>query len=236
MYKVLMDYEKINKNMKLKFGLILSDADSKYNTKLIDKFSIDGADYLKLAPHPFLTIDIATKDDKKENWSSNRSVALTRIGIFTMKRRLREALDSLLTDDLFMYYDDKLILNKELAQSLTVKFKANNKYVMIRPIVVPDEENGSVEYEGLCFMINKVESFNLMTIEEAEFLLDTLETIDLMALALNAINIAMQMKGKEAVKLDIKSNKLIVEEDKKEEETININFTDKKDENTIPDI
>lgn len=234
MYKVLLEYEKINKNMKLKFGLILSDGDKKFNNKVLDKFTIDGADYLKVSPHPFLTIDISTREDKGGNWSSNRSVTLTTLGIFILKKKLKKALESLATEDLFMYYDNKLMLNKDLAVESTVKTKLGNKYVMIQPIVVPDEENPAIEYEGLCFMINSVDNFNLMTIDEAEFLLDRLENVDLMNLALTVINTAMLMKAKTSVKLDVKSNKLITEEASKE--NVEVNFTNKKEESTIPNI
>lgn len=234
MYKVLLDYERINKNMKLKFGLILSADGNKFNSKVIDKFNIDGTDYLKLSPHPFITIDISTREDKRESWSSSKSVSLTRVGIFIMKKKIREALESMTKEDLFMYYDEKLTLNKELAMESTVKFRTNNKYVMIRPIVVPDEENPAIEYEGLCFMINSVENYNLMTIDEVEFLLDILDNIDLMNLALTVVNTAMLMKTKSTVKLDIKSNKLITEETGNEK--VELNFTNKKDENTIPNI
>ena len=234
MYKVLLDYERISKNMKLKFGLILSDEGNKFNNKVIDKFNIDGTDYLKISPHPFLTIDIATREDKRDNWSSNRSISLTRVGMFMMKKKLREALDNLTTEDLFSYYDNKLTLNKDLAAQTTVKFKANNKYVMIQPIVVPDEENPGIEYEGLCFMINSVENFNLMTIDEVEFLLDILDHTDLLNLALTVINTAMLMKSKTSAKLDLKSVKLIAEE--KSKEKVELNFTNKKDDTTIPKI
>ena len=234
MYKVIMDYEKINKNMKIKFGLILSDSDKKFNTKVLDKFNIDGTDYLKISPHPFLTIDIATKDDKKGNWSSNKSVSLTRIGLFIMKRRLRESIRNLMTDDLYEYYNGKLTLNKNMARDLTLKFRVNNKYVMIQPIVVPDEEDPNVEYEGLCIMINSVDNYNLVTVEEAEFLYDVLDKVDLTGLALQVINTAMLMKNRESIKLEIKSNRLITEEVSKE--NVGINFTNKKEEESIPNI
>ena len=234
MYKVLMDYEKVNKNMKLKFGLILSDNNKNFNLKLLDKFNIDGADYLKISPHPFLTIDISTKDDRKGNWSSAKSISLNRLNIFILKKRLKEALKNLLTEDLFEYYNDKLVLNKAIARELTIKFRVNNKYMLIQPIVVPDEENPAIEYEGLCIMINNVENYNLLTIEEAEFLIDILEHIDLMSLSLQVINTAMMMKNKESIKLNIKSNRLITEEISKEQVTAN--FTNKKEENVIPEI
>ena len=68
-----MDLFKVNKILKVKFGLIVeADVGTKVKTKMkiMNKFTYGDNEYLKLNPHPFLTIDISKGSDKNETYGS----------------------------------------------------------------------------------------------------------------------------------------------------------------------
>lgn len=233
MYKTIIEYAKINKNMKVKFNLVLKDDANKFNNRLLDKFNINGVDYLKINPHPYLTIDISSKMNRGESWSSNNSVTLNQYNIFSAKRCLRKALNNLKTEDLFVYMYDKLVLNRDVANTLDeTKFISSNKHIMIVPSVVYDDEDTSIEYEGLLFMINSVDNYCALTIEESEYLYDILDKINLIELSLQVINSSMMLKNMSSKKLNL--GRTITEE--QDEEDVEINFNPHKEANTIPNI
>lgn len=232
MYKTILEYGRINKNMKVKFNLILKDDNPKFRGKLIDKFNLNGVDYLKLSPHPFLTIDISSAMDRGESWSSNKTMTLNQMGVFSAKRAIRESLRALHTEDLFMYVNDKLVINRELANEVTVKFSASNKHILITPVVIYDDDDPTSEYEGLCLMINTVDNFCNLTIEEAEYLYDMLDKINLMQIALNVINTSILLKSTQSKQITIE--RVISEKPEIVETTINFNPT--KPDSEIPEI
>ena len=62
MYKATIDLLNINKSFKVKFSVIITndiDPKTKFATKVVNKFKFNGNDYLKISPHPYLTIDIS---------------------------------------------------------------------------------------------------------------------------------------------------------------------------------
>lgn len=233
MYKVILEYARINRSMKLKFNLILKDNNPKFNMKLIDKFNFNGVDYLKFSPHPYLTLDISSPLNRGESWSSNNMVTLNQQGLFLARRHIRKAVESLKTEDLFLYVNDRLVVNQDIANTVTTKFISGNKHVLLRPVVVYDDDNPLIEYEGICLMINSVDNFCNLTIDEAEFLYYTLDKINLIDLAMNVINTSMMLKSKEVKKV---KTERIIEEVKQENIEVKANFNPKKEDNTIPEI
>jgi hypothetical protein len=62
MYKASIEIGKINKMMKLKFGLIVKPDDTvKYkDANVVSKFNYGGNDYLRINPSPYIIIDISS--------------------------------------------------------------------------------------------------------------------------------------------------------------------------------
>ena len=181
MYKGSLELGKINKGMKLRFNLVLKPENESYINQVIRKFRLNGNDYLKLSPHPYLTIDISNTYDKNEEWSSNRIVNLNQKGLFNMICGIDEMLLKFQIPNLFYYENQKkLKVNLELA-------KRNGKNIMcgtgkmcrLQHCVVHDEENNELDYEGIVFMINHPDNFCYLTIDELRFLRFQLGKIDL---------------------------------------------------------
>lgn len=234
MYKCIIEYAKINKGMKLKFNIILKDDKQAYGLKLVDKFNLNGVDYLKINPHPYLTIDISSNNSKGENWSSNKTITLNQQGVFMAKRRLREVIDSMGTEDLFVYVRDRLCVDKDIANELTTKFVTSNKHVLLRPVVVYDDDDPTIEYEGICLMINTVDNYCNMTLDEAEYLYDLLDRINLTETALSVINTSVLLKTMHTKKIESQPKTFV--ENKKEDESIDVNFSTEKADDSLPEI
>ena len=78
MKKINLELGKISKGMRLRFSLILDSEQGPQNRNfnLVNHFQIDGNEYFRLNPHPFITIDISDSFGKNETWSSNHVVNL----------------------------------------------------------------------------------------------------------------------------------------------------------------
>lgn len=206
MYKASIEIGRINKMMKIKFGLVIkSDEETKFKTtKLVSKFSYIGNDYLRLNPNPYVILDITSFMDKGEGWSSNRSVTLNRYYLFRFLQGLRRLINDFQTyKDLFYYQNNELVVNNSVADSITISVPTNSsKTIMMKPCVVPDEESstGNV-YEGCIFYINNMENFAYLTYTEMEYLFYELSKIDMSSLALQLITIVKQFENQTSEKL-----------------------------------
>jgi hypothetical protein len=237
MYKTIIELGKINNGMKLKFGLVIRDdtpkANMKFQPKLIDKFVLGGGEYLKITPHPYLVIDISGSADKGETWNNNKSITLGDYGIFIMLGGLQEALKNIRNPDMFKYMNNHLMVNKELAKRLTVSRFISNKKVILTPVVVYDENNAEIEYEGFAFMIDTMDNFCMLTLEEAEFLMYKLRTTNLIGLSLQVIQTVVAVNKTEAKKIE-KDPKPVAENTNNEIAESNINKI--KPATEIPDL
>ena len=66
------------------------------------------------------------------------------------------------------------------------------------PVVIND---GQDQYEGLGLLINTTANFATMTLDEAEYLLDLLRSVDMHTLSMQVINSAMLLKDVETRKI-----------------------------------
>lgn len=196
MFRTTMDLCSVNKNMKLRFGVVVQnekDIKKMYNQKgqvpTMSTFTIQGVEYLKLHPYPYLTIDIAKSGDKGDAWNSNLQVNINSLYMFRLKKTLQELLDNFPTKNLYYKQNGKLVVNQDIAGPLARVVKTNTKVIKLVYAVVPDEENKEIEYEGISFMINTMDSFCLLTYDELEFLIYYLDKINLDQLALEALHL-----------------------------------------------
>ena len=73
MQKATIELFKVHKSFTVKFSLVTKDDNTDSFKKLVNKFNYGGNEYIKITPHPFVTIDITTKADKKEGGTAERT-------------------------------------------------------------------------------------------------------------------------------------------------------------------
>ena len=186
MYKATIDLGKITDSMHIKFSVILED-DKSY---IVRKFNFNGGNYLTVVPHPFITIDINTKEDRKgDGWDAGKSININRIQQFQVVRALKSAREHLSVKDMYFTDNGKLLINKNVASKYIEKIILNNKVIMLYPAIVEDDNSGE-QWEGIAFMINNISTFTYLTISELESLIDTISKIDMISLSLHLINTA----------------------------------------------
>lgn len=200
MFKASIDLGKVNSQISVKFCMILDDGDPKTAIRLVNKFSMKGNTYLTINPHPWISIDINSRRKRSDDaYDPNNNVSLTRPYVINVCRMIKRAIESMSTEDLFFYRDGILYINKDIARNCLFKTCVrNNKYLAMCPMVI---EDGRDQYEGLGFLINSTSNYASMTLDEAEYLLDLLRSVDMNALSMSLLNTAMQLEGVEARKL-----------------------------------
>ena len=238
MKKITIELFRVHNSFKVKFSLVISDVSqqaNKYNTPLIGKYNISGNEYIKITPHPFLTIDITSKMDKGEGWNSNMAFNMNRRDTFVFIQRLSR-LYSIFTkvNDLFYYEDGKLKVDPILSEKHKEVFVCGNKTILAQACVVRNEEDHDITYEGIFLSVNSIDYFSYLTYSELEFLLYELKKIDMSSLTLQLINSALLVDNKEVKQQKLNVPDVVekpVEEIKDEKKRIGI-----PDPNTIPDI
>lgn len=227
MYKATIEIGRINKSLKLKFGLIInSETEKQSYNKLVNKFSYMGNTYLKITPRPFVTLDISSKND--DGWNSNQMVNLNKLGLFSFTRLISQLIKEFREiKDLFYYENNKLILNNEQAKKITKNMISSNKYIRVQPCVVPDDEIEGKRYEGCIFCINTYDNFCYMTFSEMEYLYYELSHINMLELSMNLLNTVKSLQNEESKDLKIETtNSNINDARNKIEEIPYIKITD----------
>ena len=188
MYRSSIELLRINKT-KLKFGLIIKDNSvNKPIIPLINKFTMRGDQYLNITPHPFITIDISDKSDKKEGWNPNSTFTLNRMYRSSFVRTARNFIEAFKIKELYFFKRGNLIINKEVAEANQTKVSTLNKNLIMRHTVIEKE---GVQYEGVLLMINTVDNYTAMTYDEFVYLVEEISRIDMNSLALQLINTTM---------------------------------------------
>lgn len=211
MYKATIELGRINKNLKLKFGLIIeSEADKQNYNKLVHKFNYMGNDYLRINPRPFIIIDISSSSDK-ENINKDQFVTLNKISLYSFIKALGKLISQFREiKDLFYYTNKKLMVNNMHAQNITKTVATNSKYIRLQPCVVPSDDVENKFYEGCVLCINSYENFCYITYSEMEFLYYELSHINMTQLSLELINTVSLFKNSEKEELKPKN---IIKED-----------------------
>lgn len=238
MYKGSIDIATINKSCKIRFGLIFADDNPKFkNMELISKFNYNGNKYLKIRPHPFITIDISSSSlDRGEAWNTNQSVNLNRKDLFLFIQKLKQIHAEFINEKNLFYYDENgaLKVDSVLADKHKEIHKCSNgKALWMQPCVVQNEED-NLDYEGIFLCINSVDYFSYFTYTELEFLIEVLSEINMTELSMQMIIMA---KFTENMKVDTIQMKAI-QEVQQENEIVDIkpSFFRQPQKSTIPDI
>lgn len=241
MYKGSIELARINKAMKLRFNIVLSDEVTKqtYNMpKLIHMFEYAGSEYLKMAPNPYLTIDISkSSDDKGDGYNPNSRVNINKFALFDFKLKIKEALDDFRTfQDLFFTQNDKLYVNKQIATKQAKIIPTLGKTIYIRHNVVYDQESIDKEYEGVTFYINDPSNFCNLTYKELQYLYYEIDQVNMnqLTLELYIIYLLERMKNENIIDT-LEFDKTITEEKPAEDEKLTYAPPKIEKPNTIPD-
>ena len=201
MYKATVELCRVHASLSLKLGVILEEDEIQKirnramnwgNDEVIHKFAYRNNSYIRINPRPFLTIDITDKRSKKtDGYDPNYQLSFGQKGVFILKLRLRKLLAAYQSEkDLFYKYKSgELMVDRELANlHREVAMVTNTKSIILEPCVVQDENEKDLFYEGCIMAFNKMDYFTYLTYEEMLYLLDTLNTLDMTALALQLID------------------------------------------------
>ena len=198
MYKSSIVLCKVHKSLQVKFEMILEDdpvtvAQNKshgwMNEPVIKRFRYNNNQYFRIYPRPFLTLDISSKEDKKEGWNSAYQISLNQRALFVLKKNLEKLIEEFQTNkDLFYTYDTgEIVVDQELAEELRKVVPTKSKIIILQPCVVQDEDNNEIYYEGCIMAFNRLEYSTNLTFEEMGFLLDLLMQINLTELSMQLL-------------------------------------------------
>lgn len=183
MYKVSLGIGAVNFNMKLAVSTMISNEGpsvmAKYQESTIRNFRWNGNEYLKLMPHPFVTIDISKPDDKGENYNANSIVNVNVRQKFTLVQALENMIEGFQVKDLFYLKDGKLYVKPTVGEELSEIVPLQHKTVKMYHAVVPSMPGGECDTEGIIFMINSADNFAYLTYEDTCFLHDILSRMDM---------------------------------------------------------
>lgn len=189
--------------MKLKYSVIIDDpidtAANRLGSKFINRYkAANGNEYATISPHPFITIDISKTMDKGEEKSQGSSITLNRYAKMKLEYELRGMLNfAVARNDLFIERMDKSIyLNDRIPHVTEPKIiTTSNKRCGLRFSVIHDPDTNE-EYEGIIFMISSMDNFCYLTMEEAQYLLYTLQSINMTGLVMELITYYELIKDK----------------------------------------
>ena len=223
MKKISVELSRVSKGMRLKFNLILDSPESPNQRKdsgLTSVYEIDGNQYIKLNPHPYLTIDISDSFGKKDGWNYNHSVNINWLAKMKLERVLLFSLQNMKIKNLFYYgTDNRLYVNHNVSKPLEerMKFVLGNKYCEMKYAVIKDETNIDIEYEGIIFLINSAENFCYLTVDELSLLYYILTNTNLNTIALQVMSYYESVMKKDDLPESIEISPEIVKEEIEEQ-------------------
>lgn len=221
MHKAIVELGSINKQMKLKFNMYITEdvmiKQEMTQREIVSMFEMGGNHFFKMTPHPYLVIDISNSTDRGDAWNSNLTVNLGMNSMYLLQKKLKLILQGFQEKDLFYKQRGKLTVDQSIASNFNQFVQTSNKMIRMVYAVVPDVENKEIEYEGISFMINTIDNFCLLTYNEIELLYYRLSKIDLHQMAIDVMNTYLLKR------LESQLNK-------KEEEKVVIAFEEEKQE------
>ena len=241
MEKIYIDLFSVNRNCRVKFGIIMSNKLDKKDNPALTLYKNAYDIMMLLKPHPFLIVDISQKDDKdgRKITNSNATFTLNRYDTFKFTRVLKKMAKGFEERDLFYYTEDtdELKVNQSLSSRLEQNIILNNgKHLYLRHLVVQSDEEER-QYEGIALYVNHIDTFNIMTYEEVLYFIYELNKLDIINLSIRAIALYYTVNKDEEVinkqNLEVKVETEVKEDDTKIDSPIPC-F--KKVENKIPDI
>ena len=215
------------------------------NNASITKSKLSGTDLISINIHPYVTIDFTSYNDITEAKNSGVYISnacklyLNKYNLFLFIHHLRKIeRDFIANKDLYYYSNNKLILNKEVGERISIQIPIGDKIVMMKPIVV-EVGGGQKEHEGILLALNDLSYSTTLTYTEMNYLLFILNKLDIDNIAINMINLVGEnkistIKNNTVIDIENPNHIVVKEEEVLNDSTNNIVFTD--DKNVIPQI
>lgn len=193
MYRITYELGKMNDSLSLTVAVIYRDDLGKLK---VSKTEWSGNQYLTFKIYPYYILRFIHPDEHEEKYNRNRTQTINRFDSFHFIMQGKELLKKFKeTEDLFSYLDNQLVVNKQRAKEIsTIVNLKDGRKLLLQPIVVPDKETRS-EFEGIAIFSNSLDTYSLLTYDEFQFLLYTMEKTDLDNLAMQMINYAELTKN-----------------------------------------
>lgn len=193
MTKLVLDFGRVTRIMRVKLTVIVDDENdpktSKF-TKVVEKSNYKGVEYLRITPHPYITLDISAGKDKSEDWNGNLQINLNTMYKYALCRKLKKLIKCFTElEDLFIVDEEgRLHVNKDESKKASQELLTNNGAIRIAPVVVyKNTGDTSSGVEGAVFMINTIDNYCTFTYAELQYFYDLLENMDMMAYAMDLI-------------------------------------------------
>lgn len=222
MLKITLDVGRVNKVMRIKFGLIVrSDPNPKHNFFQVEsKFKYMGNDYYKLSPNPFITLDISKGGEKNEQWNVNQIVNFNRIKVFEFLKKLKQFLYQYRQYKNLYYYENQVLkINQTVAKNLFLDLVTTSKHIRMIPCVVPGEQEEEY-YEGSIFAVNSMDNFCYLTYDEMEYLYYELSHINMNEMSILLMRMVYDMEKNEKIEEKEITQRVTTKQEEEEEESI----------------
>ena len=194
MLTLTYDYGKVTEVIKVRLSVIVEEPKDLAlkkgpKVKVVDRSMFLGAEYFRVAPHPYITIDISGGRDKGDDvrnpaWRVNLNRMYKHIFTSKLKKFI-----SYYTDNAGLFYYDNGKLKVENQKSFVEEIKLqNNNTIRLMPMVVySDPEVSDTACEGAFFMINNPDNSCTMTFTELEGLYEMMSNLDMDCMAVNLL-------------------------------------------------
>lgn len=156
--------------------------------------------YYDVNLHPFIDLDFNDYSDKLENRLSGVSISgqckisLNKYNLFLFLNMIKKLeRDFIINKDLYFYSNNKLILNNDVAKTVSVDTVLSNKRLMMGPAVIT-VGGGEKEHEGIYFALNDLSNYTYLTYTELGYLRYVLDNIDMDLMAINLIKLVGENK------------------------------------------
>lgn len=191
------EYGKVTPTMKIRLSVMVEDekdfALKKGNKiKVVDRSKFMGVEYFRVAPHPFITIDISgTKDKNEDSRNPNLRVNVNRMYKHILTGKIKKLISCYTESESLFYYDssDKLKTEKQEALKYLQEIRlSNGSTIRLAPAVVyKDPENPNSACEGAFFMINTPDNYCTLTLDELIGFYDMLVGINMDSMAMELL-------------------------------------------------
>ena len=163
--------------------------------------------------YPYIDIDFTSYDDKKEltdlgsTYVNNSCrITLNKYNLYlfiTMIKKIER--DFIVNKDLYYYSNNKLMLNTQKAQEISVDTIINDIRILISPIVI-EVGGGGKEHEGISLAFRDLSNVTQLTYTEMGYLRYILDNVDLDLMAINLLSTVGENKISTVVHNTVISN------------------------------
>jgi hypothetical protein len=200
-YKVIYELGKINYVMGLSIGILYESVKELNNFgEIVYTYGGTNSMTTTIHPTPFIVVSFGQKNASFEE-KRRASITLNKYGRFSLVQALKK-MDKVFRDNanLFYYYNGELKLNPNIANNSRMQIKVNNNSILLYPALVIDNTN--VYHEGIIFAVNSDDNYCQLTFAEMEYLLYTLDKIDMDLLGLKLLEYIEMTKNTKPDNLD----------------------------------